>query len=255
MLWIIQKNFNNNFDKWINALESNESHYKTLEIVPFSDSLPDVDLGDHKEVLVYGTTTMIKNASKKWNPGTFFNPENFKCSTWIEKYGNNCFNYGGKVWVLKDLIQNCPETCFIRPNNDLKDFSGVVVKKESVLDFYENVKKGDYLFDENLEVYVAPIKHIQKEWRVFIVGGKAITASQYKLKSMIALDQKVEQRVLDFAQSMSDIWCPEKAFVMDICLTLENELKLLELNCFNASGAYLCDLTKIVKSVEDLFKA
>lgn len=250
MIWIIQEG-QNSTEKWIKALTDNGSNFKTIKIIPFDDNLAHVETGD-EAVVVYGTTTLIKNASKNWKPGSFFNVENFKCSTWLKAYGDHCFNSDNRICKLKDLLTDCPDECFIRPNNDLKDFSGVIVKKENLMDQIANIQKGGFLFDDNLEVLIAPIKHIQKEWRFFIIDGKVVTGSQYKLKSMVILDSKIEQRVIDFAQSMANIWSPEKAFVMDICLNNQDELKVLELNCFNGSGTYLCDIPKIIQAIEAL---
>jgi hypothetical protein len=248
--WIMQQNLVKELDKWMDAFKVTDTKWKPIEIVPFADDLPEVEV--EGSAIAYGSTTMIKNAHKKknWNPGVFFTPEKFKSSLWKEKYGTNLFNYDGYATTLKELKENCPDECFIRPNNDLKDFTGSCVARENVDRFFEKVSFGGYIFDTDIEIFVAPIREIHKEWRCFIVGGKVVTASQYKFRTMLMLKSDVPKEVIDFANEMAKVWGPEKAYVMDICETMDRELKVLELNCFNASGVYECDIVEIVKAVD-----
>lgn len=255
LTWIMQQNLVRELDRWLTALKCNGSDYVLIDIVPFSDDLPDVLVDG--PAIVYGSTTMIKNApNKSWRPGVFFNPENFRCSTWAEKYGNNMFNSDGYVCTLDSLATNLKtdDLFFMRPDNDLKDFSGSVVSKEGILNFYESVSAGGFTFDKTLHVFVAPVKEIHKEWRIFIVDGKPVAWSQYRFRSMLLKSPDVPQRVIDYAQEMASIWSPEKAFVMDICENMYRELKILELNCFNASGVYECHVPDIVKAVEEMIE-
>ena len=76
MHWIIQKNYNGVFEDVVKVLDENNLKYSTIDIVPFSEDVPDLKVED--EVVVYGTTTLMINASKKWSPGIFFDEENFK---------------------------------------------------------------------------------------------------------------------------------------------------------------------------------
>lgn len=250
MHWILQKNHNRYFERWIEEFKKLNSKYTVVEIVAFSDDLPIVKIDG--PCVVYGTTSLMKNAKKQWNPGVFFVPENFQVSTWQKIFGNDLLNHDGYVCKLNDLLTSCPDECFIRPNDDLKDFTGVVVKKENLHQQIYNINKGGFLFDGTINVFVAPPKHIQKEYRFFIVDGKIITGCQYKLKTMGYLSEKLEPEVLEFAQKMCDKWTPDKVCVMDVALDGNDEYKVLEFNCFNASGIYICDLNKIIASVENL---
>lgn len=254
VMWILQNNLlQEKMEPWKNAILRRNSKLAEITIIPFSDGLPDAP--DHDGPIVcYGSTTMIKNAKAKgWNPGIFFDIEKFCCSKWKEMYGDYMFNNEGYVSALKDL-KDLPEMFFLRPNNDLKDFSGSTVSPEGLQRFIESVSAGGFLFDENLPVFVAPIKGIHKEWRCFMVDGKVAASSQYRFRSSLRLDNQVPNEVKEFAERMAAIWSPEKAFVMDVCETMDRELRILELNCFNASGVYHCDVDAIVEAVENLFK-
>jgi len=50
---------------------------------------------------------------------------------------------------------------------------------------------------------------------------------------------------------MVDRWQPAEAFVIDIAKTYDG-LKVIEINNFNSSGFYSCDVYKIVDSIERL---
>ncbi len=255
LTWIVQQNLtsNRNLNDFTEALESLGSKWKKIDIIPFADDLMDVEVDG--PVMVYGSTTLIKNAPKKgWQPGVFFNPENFQASKWNEVYGEHMFNFHGREMTLAELYKNIPsDYVFLRPNNDLKDFSGSVVFKEELISFIENVKKGDFPFDDSLSVFVAPTKEIHKEWRCFVVNGNCVASSQYRFRSILKKDPRVPQEVIEFANKMAAIWSPEKAFVMDICESMDRQLFILELNCFNASGLYECDAREIIKAVEGIF--
>lgn len=250
--WIMQQNLVTEPKKWTYALEALGSKWKPIEIIPFSGDVPDVEVDG--PALVYGSTTLIRGSKKKnWNPGTFFDPANFKSTLWNLRYGGFMLNYDGYATTLKDLQENCPEDMFIRPNDDMKDFSGSRIDKAELNSFYERVSYGGYMFDTSLEVFVAPIKSIQKEWRCFIVDGRCVASSQYRLKHMLLKNPNVPIEVINFANEMATMWSPEKAFVMDICEDYDGNLRVLELNCFNASGVYECNVIEIVKAVEALF--
>jgi len=256
LTWIIQSNVSQEHEKWFPALEKAGSIYVPIKIIPFADELEDVKI-ETPYAIAHGTTSLMKNAPKKpWNPGIFFNAENFKPSTWKEKYGRHFVNHQGFHCPLSflDTFPFGELPFFIRPNGDFKDFSGSLVTKDGIKKFIEEVNIGGCLFDSSLEVYVANIVDIVHEWRLFVIGGKVVSASKYKLRTMLDKKEGAPNHIIDFANDLIRIWNPEKAYVMDICQTSEGEIKLLELNCFNASGVYLAPVEPIIKAVEALFE-
>lgn len=254
MYWILQKNKNNYLDKWINAFESNNSKYKMIEIVPLAQSIPNIEVDDL--AVVIGTTTLMKYAHQNWVPGTFFDPVNFRVSSWLNVYGSELLNSDGQVCQIKEVMDKTEgwDSFFIRPNDDLKNFSGVVVKRESFQNQINNISNNPqkFMFDTSLDVFISKPQHIQKEFRFFVVDKKVVSGCQYRLKTMILLDANIDQSVYDYAQQLVDKWQPADAFVMDIVLNSNDEYKLLEFNCINASGLYVCDAVKIVASIESM---
>ena len=107
-------------------------------------------------------------------------------------------NHDGILCKLSDLknenyfTQN--DSLFIRPNDDLKDFSGVVVNRKALIDQIKKVEENpkNFSFNSSLSVFVSKTKHIQKEFRFFIVDGKIVDACQYRLKSMLLFDKNLD---------------------------------------------------------------
>ncbi len=253
--WIIQTNLTSEIHRWKMALERCDSAYRDVEIVPFSDDLPDVSYVTEFAV-AHGTTSLIKNAHKKgWI--VFFDPDNFRPSLWKIKYGRNFLNYDGGVMKMCDLslpgIADKDGMTFVRPNGDFKDFSGSVVDYHGWEKFVKSVQEGGYTFDDQLEVYAAPAKNLFEEYRMFVVDGKVVSSSKYRLRTILDKKPNAPSEIVDFANEMADIWSPEKAYVMDVCKTDKGELKLLELNCFNASGVYAAPIEPIIEAIEKFF--
>jgi len=253
LTWIVQTNLVSERTQWIESLDALGSKYAKIEIIPFEHDVPHVEV--EGPAIVYGSTTLIKCAPKhkNWNPGLFFDPSNFRPSKWSEKWGEEMLNHDGKVVKVKDVLDVMGYDCFMRPNDDLKDFSGSRVNREYMEVFVKDVVDGQFPFSPDLEVHISSMKPIYQEYRVFIVDGKPVAWSQYRYRSMLLKSREVPQSVIDYAQDMANIWSPEKAFVMDVCVNEDQKLKILELNCFNASGVYLCNIPDIIKAVERMF--
>lgn len=56
----------------------------------------------------------------------------------------------------------------------------------------------------------------------------------------------------NYARDMARIYCPAKAFVLDICL-YQDEYKIVEINCINCSGFYDADMSKLIQALENTF--
>lgn len=253
-IWIIQSNLTSESHLWDRALWENKSSFRHIEIIPFSDDLPDVDVDSGTPVICHGSTTLIKNAHKKdWKPGIFFNPYNFEPSTWCDAYGRHFLNWNSdKFMHLKDLDIPEGEWRFVRPNGDFKDFSGSVVDKAGWDKFKKSVQEGGYPFTDELVIMATQVRNIFEEYRCFVVDGKVVSVSKYRLRSILDKKPGAPEDVLSFAQKMANIWSPEKAYVMDVCKMDEGNLHIVELNCFNCSGVYAAPMLPIIQAVEKL---
>ena len=103
----------------------------------------------------------------------------------------------------------------------------------------------------NLETFVAisEPRTIYREYRFFVVYGKVVTGSLYKLGGRAQQGLCLDQEIIDFAQARVDQWSPADCFVIDIGLT-EEGLKVIEMGCMNGAGFYASDISKLLQAIE-----
>ncbi len=228
-----------------------------VKIIPFTDNPEflfdpffDFPAGP---MIPYGSTSMIKTFSKsKWNKkGFFFNEANLKTSVWVKHLGDSVLNHDALFMTLEEAFTlEGNQTYFMKPDNDLKDFCGDKVTANEVRAFYDSVSAGGFCFKSDIPIVLCPIKNIGWEYRLFMIRDRVIAKSSYRLKSMLCKDEPVPDAVVNFAVEQARIWYPDDVYVMDVCET-DSGYKIVEFNCFNASGFYSCDVSAIVKEVSE----
>jgi hypothetical protein len=253
MKWIVQNNFRTDAEdtnKIKSACEKFDLLFEGVKVVPFSNDIYEVDLS--VPAIFYGGTGWINKIYEKYKPlGIFFNPESV-FTYWIEKYKENALNYGAKQTTLEELSQeNRPdnEPLFVRPVKDLKEFNGGVMYFRDIRDWANKI----YCVAENygkIPIVAGEPYRISREWRLFILEGKVITGSQYRLYSILNVKPEVPQEVVDFAEEQAKVFSPTPAFVMDIGESNKN-LYVIEIGCLNSAGFYASNIDKIVCEVSN----
>jgi hypothetical protein len=248
MLWVIQNNIFNEagYHDLINTLITEKIPHLNVKVIPFSDELdPKPEIVN--PIAVMGSYTLVKIAKKYgWGPGVFAN-ENFDFNIWKHKYRNHVLNDDGQVIPFGEIILH--EPMFIRPCDDTKDFVGQVITPDSFNEWKSLITDyNGYTVTPKTMVCVATPKDIIAEYRFFVVDGKVITGSRYRLNGRTSQDSNVEPDIENFAQDMVNIWQPDRGFVIDIAVT-ENGYRVIEINCLNASGFYKCDVGKIIRTI------
>jgi len=229
-----------------------------VKIEPFSKTLPKIR-EYQGPMIAYGTTTLIRNVDRdrSWVPGLWFDSKEFKPSSWSSKMGEDSLNKG-KILSIKDVsfMFETEKYLFIRPNSDLKIFSGNVFTVNDYNRLINNIKENNYVrLSLHTEVIVSTPLPIRAEWRFVIVDGKVITGSQYRLMGRLKYEEKVDPEAWKLAEKIANKdWQVSKAYVLDIAL-VKDEYKVIEVNCVNASGFYKCNITEIIKSLSQLAKA
>lgn len=271
MYYIVQENIfrESNYQIILDALDRLKLPYSVVRIFPFVDKisllseipesfnvdeLNDYDPPLNTDVFVFGAVKLGRIAKKKeWKPGSMLN-DNHDYNIYKNYYKENLLNYDSMVCTVKESISvkwGDGEIKFIRPSKDSKSFTGKLFTEKQwkeLSDFYE-IDKTE-IFNENTLIQIASPKEIQKEIRLWVVDGKIVTGSQYKLGSLLLCDEKYETEAETFAKKMIQIFQPAKAFVMDVCL-YENTWKIVEINCINAAGFYKADVQKLLISIEN----
>ncbi len=253
MFYLIQHTEEERFPFLIEAMDKLGIEYEVCKYKPFIHEIEFKT--DRKDIFCFGAYEM-SGVSEKYgfNPGQIDNKNN-DYEIYAPKYGfYNMLNGDSTVIEFTDALPEGEqwEEFFARPTIDKKLFKGQIFTKQSWQKYVQDCVENDTvrLITDISKVIIAPIKKIQQEIRCWVVAGRVITLSQYKLGSRIVsknLDDDYEAR--DFAQKMVDKYEPSEAFCLDICRT-DKGLKIIEINGINASGFYHMDCEKLLMALE-----
>jgi hypothetical protein len=239
------------------ALKTNNIPYYGCKVIPFVD---DIECfwtdGEptHNKIIPYGSSKLSRLArEQKWT-GLFFDLSLFRCDVWNANR-DDMLNSDAEFMTVADLEQRFAgvpddEVFHIRPMEDLKAFNGTVTTAKEIRRWQHSDDSGNFSFKKTTQCVISPPKNIKAEWRWFIVDGKVISGSTYKMNGQRLVQREQDQDVIDEAQGFADKWLPDKVCVMDIALTQDGP-KVIEFNCFNSSGFYYHDKGAIVKAVTD----
>ena len=173
------------------------------------------------------------------NPSAVFSLEDYKFDDLMDIFGKDNFvNPGAKVVHTKDIDWKANDEYFVRPLDDTKSFNGGIYNANMLT--YEG------------EVVIAPLKHISREYRFFVIDGQIITSSLYKVNGQLEESEIIDPNARAFAQEMIEKFA-HPGFVIDIA-TVDNEYKIMELNCLNPAGFYKINLYKLIVAVEDHYE-
>lgn len=252
MFYIIQENLFKevHYDLLISLMGKYDFDFEIVKFRPFTHEVEFKT--DRKDVFCFGAVAMAHSAKKYgWTPGSMMN-ENHDLEVYGKHYGDYMLNHKGKIIEFQDEIPFDDYLFFARPTKDTKIFSGQVFTKHSWKEYVEECSKNDAvrLIKSETKVLVSPLKDIQQEVRCWIVDGKVVTASRYKLGNYVQYKNYDDETFyINFAQKIVDIYQPAKAFVLDICLA-NDELKVVEINCINCSGFYDANMEKLIMALE-----
>jgi ATP-grasp domain, R2K clade family 3 len=258
--WAIQTNFiaADQVESIWNAAKDCGCDTQEIIIIPFSKKFgndKDIpDLGQY--VIPYGSTSMMHKSKKmKWK-GFFYDAKTFKVNIWNKKR-DDMLNADAKIMKIKDteaFLTGCDEDkmMFIRPLRDLKEFNGTLTNVGEIRRWMKSADAGSFNFSQETDVILASAKQIEMEYRFFIVDGKVIDGSLYRIHGQLFSQPVTDPLVMEEAQRMADKWLPSPCCVMDAAL-LKNDEKMycIEFNTLNSSGFYYNNIPKIVKALTE----
>jgi len=204
-------------------------------------------------VIFYGGTGWINKVYERYPglPGIFFNPENTP-SHCAKVYGEKSLNHDARLTTFKKLAEedhNDDERFFIRPDSDLKEFSGGVMKFGDIKNWCNKIFT-DVPDLGDLSILIGEPYGLSYEWRLFMINGKYCTGSQYRTYYVLNKSPVVPDEVIKFAEEQAEVYSPSEVFVMDIGKS-GGDLYIIETGCFNSAGFYDSDINKIVKEVSE----
>lgn len=202
---------------------------------------------------------ILKIKKPQWFPCLWADFDKLKCQSYYSNWGKYILqsNYAfiplaeiirRKEWVYK-IFGNKDNQVFIRPDDNVKSFSGEVVHIDSFDRFIKNANfYGDNL--STLSVVSEPINILQ-EYRFIIADNKVLTGSLYRNNKHIEYNSKYDNFAAEFAEEVAKEYSPHRIYIMDIA-KIENGYKLVEIGSVNMAGLYACDLLKFVSKASEI---
>lgn len=208
---------------------------------------------------IYGLG-VVRNVSTNFLSSIKYNPHNFTIST-LPSNDNFLNKTPGKfeltmlIQVL-DLTFNCD--MLIKPDNDLKRFSGTIVPTGKTLrEVLEEKNELQTALKYPVETVLISnnIVEIEEEIRCYVVNKKVVTLSRYRKDNkydVSDLKKEDQEKYSSYAQSIIDnVYAPSLEFTIDVAQLKNKELKVVEYNCLNASGLYECDTKALFTALKE----
>lgn len=138
---------------------------------------------------------------------------------------------------------------FVKPSRDLKAFdAGILNKGQTIEDYLMNKNRQRFFIEEQL--VVSDVLEMNDEYRFFVVDNEVVTGSAYRLNGVVGENTRIDDIVMATAKRYAKLYQPENVFTMDLARLKDGTIKIIEYNCFNCSGVYLCDLVKTYESIK-----
>ena len=195
-------------------------------------------------------------------PGAVCNLSNFKCSYYQSVLGQRMLNRVPLYCTWKDLSVNLAQLIrtfgvgiFLRPDRGDKPFDGFVYRLgEDETDWFDRNYQiySQYVrpWDMVLAAPAQPLSTLHEEYRVFVVGGKAVSASLYRRGGVSLLE--ASDAPIPYAQDCADILTPymsDLGYTIDLCLSTKGEWAVVEVGSLSCAGLYACPPKPIVAAV------
>lgn len=139
---------------------------------------------------------------------------------------------------------------FMKPSKDLKSFNGGIIPADETLLNY--VYRTGFMKEiEDEIVVVADVQKIYYEYRFFMYQDYILGSSRYMMNGTVSPDTYVPHYIMDAAKEYSKLYNPMELYVMDLAET-DRGIKIVEYNCWNASGFYHSNIRDIIFQVNEI---
>lgn len=208
------------------------------------------------DVMQFPTEFHLKNSESILNAlikGMFYDFEKFD-QAYYGKLGLPLLNHSAMYIPIKEnLNKSFEKDMFVKPSRDLKAFdAGILKAGQTVESFILSKSRQRFYLEEKL--VVSDVLEMNDEYRFFVVDDKVVTGSAYRRNGIVSESAIVPEIVLKRAEIYASLYKPASVFTMDLARLNDGSIKIIEYNCFNCSGVYLCDLVKTFTEIKDYLR-
>lgn len=218
------------------------------EINDYSDASYEKYFDKSVPTMSFGSYALANQLIQEgYSPGGYIN-ENFNIEIQMQNWGHEYFLNGEAQFSTLENI-GLPEwkRIFIRPVHDTKTMLATVIENANFVKAIDLFKYGK---SPGFEIMISEFKEIKSEYRLFIVKGKVVAHSLYKVNGEFCTANTAPAEIITIAEELSSKWTPADAFVMDFA-ECDGEFKVLEVNNINCAGFYACDIPSIVDALNE----
>jgi ATP-grasp domain, R2K clade family 3 len=247
LVWLVQENQDDRHAVAAvqDALDAMGVRWIGIDIDFRSASLPRVDsLKTGDRIICYGPSfiTRIEHGDPRWAIGCIFNHTTFRWSAFRKHWGDQMLNANGQLVTVNELRHAPPtQRVFVRPDADSKTFDGGIRSPAELSALTEQLPG-------NLHLAIASVVPVDVEYRVFVVGGDVVGASEYRRNGKSSTTGFVPNDVIDLAIKADRAWHPADCYVMDIARS-GNRFGIVEANCIMAARFYGANIRTIVQAL------
>ena len=270
MIWLIQdtsRNFSE-CEKEVHALDTLGFKWKSFGIPFFTARITGLEETDLDEpVIIRGGTKIIDmivddtldfqiditdEQRKNFKEGIFYSEQGFD-QAYYSKLDIPLLNSNSESFLVKDILDDVFENdAFVKPSNDRKSFTAGIIDKGMTLRTYINQSMYQEKFINDTVLVSYDLYNIKRECRFYCINDRVITGSHYRINDGTKhFPIKVDDVIWKIADEYVKLYQPANVFVMDI-VQVGDEYKIVEYNCFNASGLYSCDAVKLFDELQNL---
>lgn len=262
--WLVQNNIyeEEGFARLLSALSRRGSDVCHVKVVPFEGRLEPVE-GEipppGADAIVMGTYTLSRVAKQNgWRPGSFLDNLDFEVQR--ERWGTRMLNHDARIYEFSKVpFQEQP--FFMRPVHDTKAFTGYVLDWGQYVEWRDGLLRlpelADPVYDPlgvNLLTPATPVmvctkKEIHTETRLWVIDGRVVTSSPYKMGTIKRYREPWETDQATIALIERLDWYPNRACVIDVAQTPDG-LRIIEVNNLNSAGFYKGDMDRLVDALE-----
>lgn len=216
--------------------------------------------------IFYGSLNYCRDAQKRkpaiWHPFAWNDWNSLRCQSYYAYWGKFLMSpdYGfypyGELSRLQSFLYNTynnEERIFIKPDENDKLFTGLLVAKDRLDDWMKIEETYGDINPASLCVIAKPVK-ISAEYRFIIANRKVLTGSQYRADNAFEVYAQYPDEAAEFAEKVvnSTKWQPHPIYVMDIAKMINGEFRLIEIGSVNCAGYYACNIRNIIEKMTEI---